>query len=76
MSQPLPLSPPLPSLDGRLPVPRERAADAGERSAQRHVFGRLLDRFAQSDRGQDPTKDPVTAPQDQRPRERCSTDDD
>jgi flagellar hook-length control protein FliK len=76
LSQPLPLSPQLPSLDGRPPLPRERAADAGERSAQRHAFGRLLDRFAQSDRGQDPTKDPVTAPQDQRPRERCATNDD
>ena len=76
MSQPLPLSPQLPSLDGRQSVPRERAADADARSAQRHAFGRLLDRFAQSDRGQDPTKDPVTAPQDQRPRERCGTNDD
>ncbi len=76
MSQSLPLSPPLPSLDGRLPVPRERAADAGERSAQRHAFGRLLDRFTQSDRDQEPAKDPLAAPQDQRPRERCGTSDD
>jgi flagellar hook-length control protein FliK len=71
----MPLSPELPSLDGRLPVPRERAADAGERTAQRHAFGRLLDRFAQSDCSQDPAKDPLAAPQDQRPRERRSTDD-
>ena len=76
MSQPLPLSPQLPLLDSRLPVPRDRPADDGERNAQRHAFGRLLDRFAQSDRSQDPGKDPVTAPPDQRPRERCSTTDD
>ncbi len=76
MSQSLPLSPPFPSFDGRPPVPRDRPADGGERSAQRHAFGRLLDRFAQSDHSQDPAKDPVTAPQDQRPRERCSTTDD
>ena len=76
MSQPLPLSPQLPSLDSRLPVPRDRPADDGERSAQRHAFGRLLDRFAQTDRNQEPTKDPVAAPQDQRPRERCDTSDD
>jgi flagellar hook-length control protein FliK len=65
----------LPSFDGRPPVPRDRPADGGERSAQRHAFGRLLDRFAQSDRGPDADKDPVTAPQDQRPRERCGTTD-
>jgi flagellar hook-length control protein FliK len=76
LSQPLPLSPPLPSLDGRPPVPRDRPAEGSERSAQRHAFSRMLDRFAQSDRGQDADRDPVTAPQDQRPRERCSTTDD
>ena len=76
MSQPLPLSPPLPSFDGRPPVPRDRPADGGERSAQRHAFSRMLDRFAQSDGSQDPSKDPVAASQDQRPRERCNTTDD
>jgi flagellar hook-length control protein FliK len=76
LSQPLPLSPQFPSLDGRLSVQRDRAADGGECSSQRHNFGRLLDRFTQGDRGQDTTKDAVTAPQDQRPRERCGTTDD
>lgn len=74
MSQPLPLSPPLPSFDGRPPVARDRPAD-GERSAQRHAFSRMLDRFAQNDGSPEPSKDPVTASQDQRPRERCSTAD-
>ena len=75
MSQPLPLSPPLPSFDGRPPAPRDRPVESGERSAQRHAFGRMLDRFAQSDRNQDTDKDPVSASQDQRPRERCGTTD-
>jgi flagellar hook-length control protein FliK len=72
----LPLSPQLPSLDGRPPVPRDRPAEASERSGQRHAFSRLLDRFAQSDRGQDADRDPVTAPQGQRPRDLCSPTDD
>jgi flagellar hook-length control protein FliK len=76
LSQPLPLSPQFPSLEGRLSVQRDRPADNGERSAQRHNFGRLLDRFSQSDRGQDTARDAVTAPPEQRPRERCSTTDD
>jgi flagellar hook-length control protein FliK len=76
LSQPLPLSPPLPSLDGRPRVPRDRPAEGSERSAQRQAFSRMLDRFAQSDRGQEADRDPVTAPQDQRPRERCGTADD
>jgi flagellar hook-length control protein FliK len=75
LSQPPPLSPPLPSFDGRPPVARDRPAD-GERSAQRHAFSRMLDRFAQNDGSPEPSKDPVTASQDQRPRERCSTADD
>lgn len=76
MSQPLPLSPQLPSLDGRLSVPRDRPTDNGERSAQRHNFGRLLDRFTQSDQGPDQTKDAATSLQEPRPRERSSTTDD
>ncbi len=76
MSQPLPLSPQLPSLDGRLPVPRDRSTDGGEHSARRHAFGRLLDRFAQTDRDQAPTKEPVAASQEQRPCERSSRTDD
>jgi flagellar hook-length control protein FliK len=75
LSHPLPLSPPLPSFDGRPPVARDRPAD-GERSAQRHAFSRMLDRFAQNDGSPEPSKDPVTPSQDQRPRERCSTADD
>ena len=72
MSQPLPLTPPIPLLDGRLSVPRDRPADI----AQRHAFHRLLDRFTQNDSDQDPAKDTVSATRDQRPRERsCSTDD-
>jgi len=59
-----------------LSVPRDRPTDNGERSAQRHNFGRLLDRFTQSDRSPDQTKDPVAAPQDQRPRERTAATDD
>lgn len=76
MSQPLPLSPQLPSLDSRLSVPRDRPMDNGERSAQRHSFDRLLDRFTQSDQGPDQTKDTATAPQGQPPRERASATDD
>ena len=69
MSQPLPLSPPFPLLDSRPPVQRDRPTDVGERSAQRQAFGRMLDRFAQNDRGPDAPKDSAPAAQDQRPRE-------
>jgi len=72
LSQPLPLTPPIPLLDSRLSVPRDRPADV----AQRHAFHRLLDRFTQNDGQQDPAKDTASTTRDQRPRERsCSTDD-
>jgi hypothetical protein len=55
LSQPLPLSPQCRRSTVARPS-RASAADAGERS-QRHAFGRLLDCFAQSDRGGGAAKD-------------------
>ncbi|MGE0119169.1 MAG: flagellar hook-length control protein FliK [Dongiaceae bacterium] len=62
MSQALPVIPQLPVLDGHAPEPHRRPAESGDRTAHRHSFGKLLDRFAQRDAARDAAPEPQREP--------------